>query len=79
MRPDDVREFTLKRPFKPYRICTTDGRTYDIGHPDQAIVLRSRVVIGVGGRNGIGERTEHVALIHIVRIEEIEAQSSAAG
>jgi len=75
MSPHDVREFTLKRPFQPYRICTTDGRTYDIVHPDQALVLRSRVVIAVGGRDGVGERTEHIALRHIVRIEELEPQS----
>jgi hypothetical protein len=77
MRPEDLLEFTRKRPFLPYRICTTDGHTYEIRHPDQVIVLRSRVIIGVGGENGIPDRTEHVALIHVVRIEELERQESS--
>src|SRR5574340_1123663 len=72
MRPEDLLESTRKRPFVPYRVCLTDGRTYDVGHPDQVIVLRSRAVIGVGGENGLPERVEHVALIHIVRIEELQ-------
>jgi hypothetical protein len=78
MRPEDLHEFTRKRPFAPYRLYTTDGRTYDIRHPDQVIVLRSRVVIGTGGKNGVPEHLEHVALLHVVRIEELEP-SSAAG
>jgi hypothetical protein len=76
MRPDDLFEFTRKRPFAPYRICSSDGRTYDIRHPDQVIVLLSRVIIGVGGANGTPDRAEHLSLIHIVRIEELESQTS---
>jgi hypothetical protein len=57
---------------------TTDGRVYDVRHPDQVIVLRSRAVIGVGGQNGLPEHVEHVSLIHIVRIEELESEASGA-
>jgi hypothetical protein len=76
MRAEDLHEFTRKRPFSPYRIHTTEGRSYDIRHPDQVIVLRSRVVIGVGGENGVPDHIEHVALLHVVRIEELEPQPS---
>ena len=75
MRPEDLREFTRKNPFEPYRIHITSGQTYDIYHPDQVIVLRSRVVIGVGGENGVPDGVEHVALIHIVRVEELKVES----
>ena len=30
MRPQNLQEFTRRRPFVPYRIYATDGRTYDI-------------------------------------------------
>ncbi len=78
MRPEDLHEFTRKRPFVPYRICVTDGTSYDIRHPDQVIVLRSRIVVGVGGGNGVPDRIEHVALIHVVRIEELQSERSGA-
>lgn len=76
MRPQDLHEFTRKRPFTPFRIHTTEGLAYEIRHPDQVIVLRSRVVIGVGGGDGVPDHLEHVALLHVVRIEELEPQPS---
>ena len=74
MRPEDLREFTRRQPFEPYRIHLTGGKTYDVVHPDQVIVFRSRIIIGVGDENGIPEHAEHVALIHIVRIEELQSE-----
>lgn len=74
MRAEDLREFTRRQPFEPYRIHLTGGKTYDIVHPDQVIVLRSRIIIGVGDNNGIPEHADHVALIHIVRIEELQSE-----
>ena len=76
MRPEDLYEFTRKRPFAPYRIHVTDGRTYEIRHPDQVVVLRSRLIIGVGTENDVPDHSEHVALLHVVRIEELEPQPS---
>ena len=76
MRPEDLYQFTRRRPFAPYRIHTTDGQVYEIRHPDQVIVLRSRVIIGVGAEDGVPDHSEHVALLHVVRIEELETQPS---
>lgn len=70
MRPEDLREFVRKRPFLPFRMYVTDGQTYDIRHPDQIIVLRSRAVVGVGSNGDFPEHLEHIALVHIVRIKE---------
>ena len=79
MRPDAIYEFTRRRPFCPFRLYTTDGRVYEIRHPDQIVVLRSRVVIGAGGDNGVPDHTEHVALIHVVRVEKLESAQAAPG
>ncbi len=73
MRPEDISEFTRKQPLEPYRIHITGGKFYDIRHSDQVIVLRSRLVIGVGGDDSIPEHVEHIALIHLVRIEELQS------
>jgi len=78
MRPDDLYEFTRKRPFMAFRIYVSDGETYDVRHPDQVIVLRSRIIIGVVGKRRIPEHVQHVSLIHITRIEELESEPSDA-
>lgn len=71
MRPDDLIEFVRRKPFLPFRIHVTDGQSFDVRHPEQVLVLKTRVLVAVGGKNGIGDRSEHIALIHVVRIEDL--------
>ena len=71
MSPDDLLDFVRRQPFAPFRVHITGGKSYDVRHPDQIIVLRSRAVLAVGGENGVGDRLEHVSLVHVVRVEEL--------
>jgi hypothetical protein len=71
MGPHDLLELLRTRPFVPLRLHISEGRSYDIRHPDQALVLLARVVLGAGGTNGVPERMEYLALSHIVRVEEL--------
>ncbi len=73
MRPENLLEWTRKQPFEPFRIHVTGGQTFEIYHPDQLLTLRSRLVVGVGGEGDVPDRTEHIALIHVVRVEELGA------
>lgn len=74
MRPESLLEHLNAEPFKPFRIHMTDGKTFDLTHPDQAIVTMDKVLIGVNPRPpGVFHHAEHCALIHIARIEELQA------
>ena len=78
MSPQDLSDLLRKRPFVPFRIYATDGRTYDVRHPDQALVLRTRVILPLPRTpDENAERSEHLALIHVVRLEELSSESSA--
>jgi hypothetical protein len=78
MSPQDIREMLRATPFVPFRLHTTEGRSYVIRHPDEAIVLFTRVVLAAptDSENGFAERLEHIALAHIVRVEELPAGTS---
>lgn len=78
MRADELLNLIRTRPFSPLRLHVSDGTTYDIQHPDQIIVLRGRVDVGVGSDPDTGavERVEHLSLIHLVRVEELSPASS---
>lgn len=76
MRAEDFHEFTRRQPFTPFRIHTTEGRSYDVHHPDQVMPLRSRVIVGVGGDAEVPDRSDHIALIHVARIEPLESGTS---
>jgi hypothetical protein len=80
MRPEELLELIRRQPFTPLRIYATDGETYQINHPDQIIVLRGCVDIGVGASNGAtpSERVQRLSLIHVVRVEEAEPASRSS-
>lgn len=74
MRPEDLLNHLRKRPFQPFRVTLTDGRTYDIPHPELAMVGRSSVAIGqmrAQEEEPIYDRMVTVSLLHIMQIEPI--------
>jgi hypothetical protein len=74
MRPDTVREWIRRTPFRAFRLHLTNGVSFDIRHPEQAAVLRDRVVLGGGEPSATGpSRLIDVALLHINYIEAIPA------
>ena len=76
IRPEDVRKHLDKRPFEAFRICLTDGQTYDVRHPELCVVDRSTIYVGLRDprRPGVAMDVHHCALVHIVRFEPLNAQ-----
>ncbi len=74
MRPEELKELLETEPFVPLRIHLTDGKVFDIYHPDAVLVLRARVDIGIptdqSGR--IMDRVEHCWLQQVIRVEELQ-------
>jgi hypothetical protein len=80
MRPEDIREFLQHKPFQPFRLTLTDGRTYEVRHPEMAMVGRSAVAIGLpapGDPTPIYDRLVTVSLLHIMQIQPSEMQGTA--
>ncbi len=74
IRREDVLENLEKRPFEPFRICMSDGRTYDIAHPDLCIPSRNTAYVGVPDprlRRTV-VRMDQCAYVHIVRFEPLD-------
>jgi hypothetical protein len=72
MRPEDLRDQLRRRPFRPLRLTLTDGRTYEVRHPELAMVGRSTVAIGLarpGDPESNGDRLVTVPLVEVLRAE----------
>ncbi len=72
MRPEDVRELLRRRPFQPFRMTLTDGRTYEVRHPELSVVGRSTVFVGFPAHDEsepIYDRYAIVSLLHIMQLE----------
>jgi hypothetical protein len=79
MRASDVEEFVRRRPFQPFRITLTDGRTCDVVHPEMAMVGHRTVALGLPRPNGpelIYDRLVTVSFLHIMQIEPIPSDAA---
>jgi hypothetical protein len=66
-----------QNPFKPFRIHTSDGHSYDITNHDMAMVKRHALEIGIDpDKDSIAGKFVECALIHITRVEEMTEQAA---
>jgi hypothetical protein len=80
MRPTDICVFLQRQPFQPFRITLTDGRSYEVRHPEMAMVGRSSLLIGLpapGDSEPVYDRFVTVSLLHIMQMEPLEAAGSS--
>lgn len=81
MRPDDIRGFLQRQPFRPFRLTLSNGQIYEVRHPELAMVGRSTVTIGLpspGDPEPIYDRLVTVSLLHVLKIEPQELAESPA-
>jgi hypothetical protein len=74
MRPEEFKNLLEARPFVPFRIYVTGGSTYDIMNEDFVLPGRSMITLAaVVGPDRIVDQVVHVPLIHINKIEMLQA------
>ena len=80
MSPAALKERLRSPNFRPLRIVTTGGMTYDVRHPDMVIIGLAELVIGIPSKEDatIAQATHLVSLRHVVRLEPLEEASSAS-
>ena len=76
MTPEDLRTALRTQPFVPFRLHLSDGRSFDVPHPEFLLVAESMAVVGVyqaSKNNGqlAPQRTEMLSLLHIVSLEPL--------
>ena len=72
MSPEDNRGQLRQRPFRPFRITLTDGRSYEIRHPELVAVGRSTIFLGFPAPDDpepVYDRYAIISLLHIMQVE----------
>jgi hypothetical protein len=81
MSVEDFRSRLSKRPFEPFRVTLTDGRIYDVVHPELALVGYTSVVIGIPGEKygdePVASRLVTVSLDHVMQLEDVATASKS--
>jgi hypothetical protein len=66
------------QPFKHFRICLSDGKSFNITNHDIAFVKSNTIKIGIGlDAHGFAEYCAECAFIHITRVEDIPSTKAA--
>jgi hypothetical protein len=70
----ELQRLLRQRPFQPFRVVVSDGRTYDVRYPEMNLLARGFIKIGIPepGPNPLCDHTEFVWLSQIARVEPLE-------
>ncbi len=77
--PRDILDEVKAQPFSPFQIALSDGQVYDVVHPDQAMVTRGHVVLGIPPEatenGGVFESTVKLAILHITELRPLRRRA----
>jgi hypothetical protein len=75
----DIRDRVRLRPFRPLRIVTSSGETYDVYHPDLIMVGTHEITVGLpsGEAPTFYDRQARIALMHIAALHDLPAANGS--
>jgi hypothetical protein len=67
------RNLLTQRPFRPFRLVMSGGRTYEVRHPEMALLTRADLLVGVGETDeGVPAEFHICSLLHVSSIEPLD-------
>ena len=75
IRPEGIRDLLQKKPFQPFRMHMSIGQSYDVNHPELALVTEGTIVVSKpipGSAEPIGEGVHLVSVRHINNIKMLK-------
>ncbi len=80
MSPEVLRNEIRRQPFVPLRLHLTDGKVYDIRHPEMVLIKQREVYVGrdTAPGSGVAAECDLVSLLHVARVETVGQAPSAS-
>lgn len=72
MNAQDIARYLQARPFRPFRVSLTDGRSYLISHPEMMMLERTSAEIGIPSRELSHPIFDHIVTVSLLHVMEIE-------
>lgn len=71
------RELLGRRPFQAVKLTLSSGQTFEIHHPEIAMLTRTSLLIGVDvADDGVPAEFKIVSLLHVASIEPLANQAA---
>ena len=72
------RDLLSQRPFKSFRLVMSSGQTYEVRHPEMAMLPRTDILVGIDEtRQGVPASFKICSLLHVTAVEPLGASTSA--
>lgn len=71
MTLETFRDLLAKRPFEPFRLVMSSGQTYDVKHPEMAMLTRSDMLVGIDVKGGVPAQFKICSLLHVTAVEPL--------
>ena len=71
------RDLLAQRPFRPFRIIMSSGKSYEVRHPEMAILERTDIHVGVDEVDeSLPAELYLCSLLHVTSIEPLNSAQS---
>jgi len=71
------RDLLAQKPFKPFRLVMSSGQTYEVRHPETAMLTRTSILVGIDeADDGIPAEFKICSLLHVTAVEPLGAPTS---
>jgi hypothetical protein len=78
MTIEAIRILLNRRPFEPMKIKTTSGESFEVRHPEMAMLARSAMAIVHPDADGSpSDKVEYVSYLHIASVETLAGADAA--
>ena len=72
MTVQTFRELLTQRPFQPFRLMMSSGQTYEVRHPEMALLTRTDILVGIDETDeGVPANFRICSLLHVTAIEPL--------
>jgi hypothetical protein len=80
MTAETFREILRRRPFEPFRVVMSSGESYNVMHPEMALVsARSLILALPDPTQPEGERLAFCSYLHLTHVEVLRPTEVAEG
>lgn len=79
MTVQTFRKLLSERPFKPFRLAMSSGKTCEVRHPEMALLTKTDLLVGIDiGADNVPAEFDVCSLLHVMAIEPLHAQSTGS-
>jgi hypothetical protein len=72
MTVQTFRDLLAARPFRPFRLVMSSGQTYEVRHPEMAMLTRTSILVGIDiADDGVPAEFKICSLLHVTAVEPI--------